>query len=471
MCKAGLVVAISLNQVGTTLANPDAGPASPPPGNPNEAQGLGVREQLDLLKQFEETESPDAVSEPTPTPRPKFSPFIRRLIKTGAALALALALGWVPLQRLFLVTSAEATVNAQVITLRAPIDGQIIDWRRHGRVGTPLHSGEVILRIENPRADRLQLDELRRSRSSLENQHKASAERLVRLEKERADQIAQFNTFVRYRISHIEARRNEILADQQAAAARLDVSNAVLQRATSLYGRGVQTLASHDDAVRDQKVASAVLKAVERRLQAAEIELAAAREGTFVTDGFNDIPRSAQRASELAQLIADVQVTIAEQDRRLVNLQSQIDDAAKRYEMMSVVVMTSPTDGQIWETLTSPGEDIRRGQDLMKVLDCKATVVTAAVSEANFNKLHIGSKATFRMRGASEELPGQVIGLYGLAAVAANLAINQGTLAREPYHVSIEVPALSTAATCQIGRTGIVTFDTAAPAPPVQPAP
>ena len=233
-----------------------------------------------------------------------------------------------------------------------------------------------------------------------------------------------------------------------------------LQRISTLYNRGIQTQTSYDEIVREQKVASAVLTALERRLQATEIELTAARQGIFVTDGFNDIPRSAQRASELGQLIAEMQATIVEQDRRLASLQSQIQEEADRYGVMSVAVMTSPTDGQIWENLTSPGEDIRRGQDLMRMLDCKATVVTAAVSEANFNKLKIGSKATFRLRGEAEEFSGRVVGLHGLASTPANLAINQSTLAREPYHATIEVPALTTGDSCQVGRTGVVTFDT-----------
>ena len=431
-----------------------------------DVQRLGVREQLGLLKQFEQPEPAEADTDDKvfSVRRLRSATFARRLTKTVAALVLAIALGWMPLQRMLLVTSAEATVNARVLTLRSPIDGQIVDWRRNSRVGTVLQSGDIILRIEDIRADRSRLDELRRSQSTLENQRKASDQRLIELERQRSEQLAQFSTFVTYRISHLEARRDEILADKDAAIARLEASNASLQRITALYSRGVQTQSGYDEIVREQKVASATLAALERRLQATEIELAAARKGVFVNDGFNDVPRSSQRASELGQLIAEVQVTIAEQDRRLTSLRSQIDEEADRYRMMSVAVMTSPTDGQVWENLTSPGEDIRRGQELMKVLDCNATVVTAAVSEANFNKLQIGSKASFRLRGEAEELPGRVIGLHGLASTSANLAINQATLAREPYHVTIEVPALATGKNCQIGRTGIVTFDTSAPA-------
>jgi hypothetical protein len=101
----------------------------------------------------------------------------------------------------------------------------------------------------------------------------------------------------------------------------------------------------------------------------------------------------------------------------------------------------------------------------MRMLDCKATVVSAAVSEANFNKLKIGNKATFRLRGETEDLSGRVVGLHGLASTPANLAINQSALAREPYHATIEVPALAKGDSCQIGRTGIVTFDTTVAAP------
>ena len=429
-------------------------------------KGLGIRERIDLLRQFEQPATFED-SFQSKLARLLQSPVLtRRVIKTVAALALVIALGWVPLRRLFVITSAEATVNARVITLQAPIDGQIVDWRSHSSVGTTLKSGDVILRIENSRADRSRLDELRRNRSTLVIQRQASAEHLSALESERAEQLVLFKTFSQYRIAHIEARRNEILADGEAAKARLEASNASLQRMSTLYKRGIQSQVSYDDIVREQKVNAAALTASERRLQATEIELAAARVGTFVADGFNDIPRSAQRASELKQQIAEIRVNIADQDRRLASMQPQIEEESKRYQTMSVATMTSPTDGQIWEMLTSPGEDIHSGQPLMRVLDCKATVVTAGVSEANFNKIQVGSKATFRLRGGGEEMPGRVIGLYGLASVSANLAINQGSLAREPYHVTVEVPALATAGTCQIGRTGIVTFDTSAVAKP-----
>ena len=52
----------------------------------------------------------------------------------------------------------------------------------------------------------------------------------------------------------------------------------------------------------------------------------------------------------------------------------------------------------MWELLTASGEQVQRGQDLMRLLDCNAALVTAVVSEAVYNRLQIGSRATFRLR-------------------------------------------------------------------------
>jgi multidrug resistance efflux pump len=420
---------------------------------------LGVRERLALLRDewpttgVETEEAQPRLKLPTTT--------IRRALKTLAALALIVALGWSPVQRLFSTTSAEATVNARVITLRSPIDGRIVDWRPETMVGAPLHSQERLLQIENSRADRSRLDELQRTLATLVDQRVAASDRLTALQKQRNEQVGLFETFKHYRIAHIEVRRRELVAEREAAVARLEAAAAARERAVKLIERGVQTQAANDQAMREHKVALAELAVIERRLDASDVELTAARQGTFVADGFNDIPRSAQRASEIAQLAADVEVTVKELDQRIESLRAQIETESTRYRAISVATMNSPTDGRVWEILTAPGEDVHRGQELVRVLDCKGAVVTAAVSEANFNRIQIGDTATFRLRGEKEDLAGRVIGLHGLASVPANLAISHRMLTREPYHATVEVPALSRGADCQVGRTGIVIFQPA----------
>ena len=115
--------------------------------------------------------------------------------------------------------------------------------------------------------------------------------------------------------------------------------------------------------------------------------------------------------------------------------------------------------GSVWEVLTAPGETVVRGQELVRLLDCSGVVVTATVGETAYNRLRIGDPATFRLRGESRDHQGRIIGLTGVAAAPANLAIQPSALAKEPYRVTVALPGLATPGQCDVGRTGRVTFE------------
>src|SRR5262249_49098214 len=99
------------------------------------------------------------------------------------------------------------------------------------------------------------------------------------------------------------------------------------------------------------------------------------------------------------------------------------------------------------------------GQELMRVLDCSGTVITASVGETAYNRLRIGDPARFHLRGEHTQYQGRIIGLTGVASAPANLAIQPSALAKEPYRVTIALPELAKEKQCDIGRTGGVTFD------------
>ena len=103
---------------------------------------------------------------------------------------------------------------------------------------------------------------------------------------------------------------------------------------------------------------------------------------------------------------------------------------------------------------------MHRGQELVKLLDCGGSVVTAAVSESTYNALRVGAPARFKLRGEQEEHVGKIIGLTGLAAAPSNFAILPASLEREPYRATIAVPDLAGSSNCMVGRTGMVTFAT-----------
>ena len=84
-----------------------------------------------------------------------------RASKAAIGLLILAAVGWMPVRSLLQTTSTEAVVNARLVTLRAPIEGDI-EAPAGISVGAQFAAGDTVLRIVNRRADRGRLDDLSR---------------------------------------------------------------------------------------------------------------------------------------------------------------------------------------------------------------------------------------------------------------------------------------------------------------------
>src|SRR4029450_9441952 len=95
---------------------------------------------------------------------------------------------------------------------------------------------------------------------------------------------------------------------------------------------------------------------------------------------------------------------------------------------MSADRKQAPVTGRIWEMMTAPGEDVRAGQALLKLLDCSGAVVTANVKESVYNRLQLGDQASFEPSDGSPAIQGAIVNLTGASGAPANLAINPDVL-------------------------------------------
>jgi multidrug resistance efflux pump len=196
------------------------------------------------------------------------------------------------------------------------------------------------------------------------------------------------------------------------------------------------------------------------------VELESARSGSFLGDSYNDRPRSSQRADELQQQIIELSSQLAEKQSTLVQLQKEINVERERLQLNSDASVLAPSSSTVWELLTASGEHVQRGQELMRLLDCNAALVTAVVSESVYNRLQIGSAASFRLRDGYVTMLGRVVNLTGVASATANYAIAPSSLLKEQYRVAVEVPGLRNGGQgCNLGRTGQVVFANQSPAP------
>ncbi|TFV79057.1 HlyD family efflux transporter periplasmic adaptor subunit [Bradyrhizobium frederickii] len=382
-----------------------------------------------------------------------------RFVKAAAGIAIVAVFGWLPLRALLQTSSVEAIVNSRLVTLRSPIDGKISSGA--GLSGDPgiVAEGTFILRVVDTRGDHVRLDDLRSQMSRLENERPSLVSKIASARAAQKDLARQAALFTEGRMRQLEARIAEIQASIEAAAARREEAAAAVERALALIKSGSVSSVELRRLTRDQTIALQTEIGARRRLDATQVELTAARDGTFLGDSYNDRPSSVQREEEMRQRAEGLTADLAHAEAQIAWLAGEIESERSRYVSRSEAELKFPVAGRVWEILTAPGEDVRAGQPLVRLLDCSGAVVTANVTESVYNSLQLGSVAHFRPSAGGPELAGTVVNLTGSAGAPANLAINPDALSKEPYRATISVPALNDGSNnCPVGRTGRVIF-------------
>jgi multidrug resistance efflux pump len=174
----------------------------------------------------------------TATGRPAYpgSPLSRRLSQTVLGLGVVGALGFIPVQKLVPPSDVEAMINARVIALSAPIDGEVQIGLPEN--GTPFANGDLLLRLINERADRLRVDDLAREIQRLNDERPGIAARLADARMRLTDLTEQLRLFTEARTLQLEARQDELRAELAAAQAKNEEAKTTLDRFATLASKG-----------------------------------------------------------------------------------------------------------------------------------------------------------------------------------------------------------------------------------------
>jgi multidrug resistance efflux pump len=366
--------------------------------------------------------------------------------------ALLLAAGLLAFyQQLVVRASRDAVINARVAAIRAPIDG--IATTAVTTPGIAIKAGEAIGRVEDSLADDSRLAQLQREASATELERDSLTRRLTDLERARGEAEAQAEAYRLGRVRQLELRIEEAHANLGAAEAREADAKAVVGRGAALHARGFQSDEAQEKARHAQEIEDQGVIAARKRLDALTVELDAARNGTFLGDSYNDAPSSLQRARELALRVTETEAALDEMKRKWEALQSQLSAERNRLAAHSNAVLTAPVEGQLWTVQAAPGEYVRKGQELLTVLDCSTVIVTASVSDRDYNELHLGDPVRFRVSGTDREYAGRIVKLGSSTAFA--IPFDPGS-----HQVIVAIPKLAASAEdgCAVGRTGEVIF-------------
>lgn len=376
----------------------------------------------------------------------------RRLILGLLAIIVAL---WIIVGEQMSGASADAVVNAPVVTVRAIVAGNLSVPTR--QLGARVTQGEVIAGIEDPVVDRIRLDDLLME-ARLEEATRVQIEALL------ADTDATREALLQRTQIFRERRLEELRARLSHAETRLAILEAdgaptgeVQQQLLDTVEEGAERLPG------EPRLDTLVLDHARERVEVLQIALRAAEENVFLGDGYNDSPNAEQRATELASEVAALRTRLTEAQERVAAVRERVDRERLRVNGLTGGEMQSPVSGLLWEVLQADGVNVQRGDPLLRLVDCRATMVTASVTERVYNSLAVGDAARFRLGGSSTVYDATVARLAGSGAetIYRNLAVAPSQRHLERYDVALIVPELAQLGTegCMIGRTGRAFFD------------
>lgn len=360
----------------------------------------------------------------------------------------------------FAGTSADATVNARINVIRTPVNGEVqLAVRTIGGRVTP---GQLVAEVVDARFDTARLLDLERERETARIEVERLAAQREVLSKARTGFQAQLALYQKGRVSQIQARSAEAAAAEDAARARERAAAGVLERATNLNKRGVQTVAGLESAQASYDVAQQDLESARQRRNYYATELAAAETGVFLGDSNSDAPSSSQRVRELDLQTAELDTAKAEASARIAQLDAQIRSERVRVNTLTSATLNATVEGIVWDLAVDDGEYASRGQTLVRLADCRTLMVTASVHESLYDSLSIGAPVQFRLFGDHRVFDGTIVRLGGSGAESlySNLAVAPSAEHLERFDVTVSVPALAGEAdlSCAIGRTGRVIF-------------
>lgn len=358
-------------------------------------------------------------------------------------------------QQVVVRVSREAVINARIATIRAPMDGVV--KTASGTPGRAVHAGEPIGDIVDPTADDARLFQLQQDVHATERDRDALARRLADLRQSRAEAENQAEAYRLGRVEQDQLRVEEARASLAAAIARESDATAADNRGAALHARGFMADAAYERAQHAREVARQDTIAARKRLDALSVELQAARNGTYLGDNYNDVPSSFQRARELALRIEEAEATLDQLGRKHQALTAELAAEQKRLASRSSTALAAPIDGNLWTVQAASGEYVRKGQELFTVLDCSTVVVTASVSERDYNELRLGDPVRFRVSGSNREYSGTIMKL-GLTSTGRSFAIAPE---ERNQQIAVQLDNLqdSPADRCAVGRTGEVVFE------------
>lgn len=367
-------------------------------------------------------------------------------------------------------TSSDAMINAEVVTVRAPVEGQLAAGLGLA-VGDRVTTGDEVARIralrpETARRDGLALD-LAAQRQLLAALAAEESE-LARLDRDLAGRATAYRAAA---ARSLTLARVEADARIAAAEARRAVAAAERARKEILFAKKLVAPPMVDAARAAERAAAAEIE--EARAERARLasESQSVRRGKFVSGGGDDTSYSGQRRDEVRMKRAARKVDIAQARTRVAELERQWTTEAARADDLSQAVLTAPLTGVVWRRFAAEGDAVRAGDPVLGVVDCRKLFLTAVLPRRFFAELKAGDRARARLAGTDEPVAAVVESVRAAGSAQANAAAAVAPVAEDGRDVVVTLAVRDARLgnrsdnLCQVGQRASVTFQVPALGP------
>lgn len=350
--------------------------------------------------------------------------------------------------------STEASVNAPLIRITAPVDGRVAALPP---LGTSFGFPEAIGPVD-PSTDTGALGELM-SEADLADSARDLAERQLReLDAERARLRSRVATFSNAAVQRSTAALAGARAEAAACAADVLEKQQALSRAERLAATGFVSAAGLERARSAAAAADSGCRAAEARARAASIEADTARSGVFLAaDTYNDAPYSSQQLDRLLLQRQLVETQAAAARERAEEAHRRLAAARAR------LTYTAPAGAIVVTHHASSGATIRAGEPVLDLVDCKRRFLEVSLPERKASVVDHSSDVQIRLLGSSEWLAGRVERIRGATARRTDPLLASAPVRASATELTVEIslpPATGDAGArrCDVGRTAEVRF-------------
>ena len=378
--------------------------------------------------------SPESGTSMAPT-RWRVGRFLRFLI--GAVL-LGLPI-WFLLPGHWAITSAQAVVNAHVITLNSPIEGVVT--RPPPPLGRVVTQGSELLQIDTPFVDQGKIEELKTEVASLIGRVAAVKQHSAKTEVLKSRLQIGLKNYRDSMVRRVEHELEEARSEAEAADAALRHRVSEEDEEQALVRRGVGSQRELNQARFKAEIASKNAARTRTAVTRLADQLESMKKGVFTGSGDsrNDVPYSQQEIHELTVQQNDDDARIQENQARITQLERQLEGETRRAKTRSSYLLKAPIDGIIWRHFVTQGSSVGPQTKLLQIIITSSVFLDATLNEKYADDIRPGDKVMVRLIGGDVETSGTVKYILGADVLEEDetLATAAPKAGRHEVHVII----------------------------------